>query len=147
MTSPNVWGPRIWRFIHTLIEKLKFDSDASTLFRVLKQIVFNLPCPSCSRHANLFLMKNQREITNKEELKELFFMFHNFVNAKTGKSKFEYKNVRNYKDVNVELAFQDFVSVFHTNGNMGLIMESFQRKMALSNIRKWFIKNRKLLFD
>ena len=141
MPSPNVWGPITWNLIHGLIEKLKEDKYVRDLFFMLRLLVSNLPCPSCSQHAEIYLSRTIVEkLKTKKQLKDLFFMFHNNVNARTKKPLFKYDQLSKYEDVKLNEAFNKFKSIYHTRGNMNLIMESFQRKMALQRLNKWFIE-------
>jgi hypothetical protein len=69
-------------------------------------------------------------------------IFHNVVNRRKDKSPFNPLNLTNiYGSKNVTTEFNNFVSVFHTKGNMKLLAETFQRKLVLADFRKWFVNN------
>ena len=56
--SPTLWGPNIWSFIHTLVEKIKedqFNHIGYQTFNIIKQICKNLPCPYCATDATNYL--------------------------------------------------------------------------------------------
>ena len=58
--STNVWGPPTWILFHTLIAKLTddgFNTIGLQLFRYIKRICNNLPCPDCAQHATQFLSR------------------------------------------------------------------------------------------
>ena len=66
MAPPEVWGPPIWIFFHTITTKVKDGLDVNVykgLFRIIKTICKNLPCPECSSDATQFLSK----ITRKQQ--------------------------------------------------------------------------------
>ena len=145
MTQPTVWGPPIWTLFHTLIEKLKeehFKEIYMNLFNFIKQICKYLPCPDCSQHATSFLSKVKPEhISNKNDFKNMLFVFHNSVNNRTKSPLFKYENLETYKSMNIIIAFNEFSKNFHTNGNMNLITENFHRKQFLINFKKWLMQN------
>jgi len=144
--SPNRWGPPIWSFFHTLAEKInpdRFHQVFPALFSFIFRICRVLPCPECSEHAVQFLSKiNPAGVRNKEDFRNIMCFFHNAVNRRKSKSPFNPLNLTNiYGSKNVATEFNNFVSVFHTKGNMKLLAETFQRKLVLSDFRKWFVNN------
>jgi hypothetical protein len=147
MSPPEVWGPPIWTFFHTLAEKVNeeyFLSIKNTLFFYIKRICNFLPCPDCSQHANRFLAKvDVSKIKNKVDFKNMLYVFHNTVNKRKQKPLFSYVNVNIYKNYNVGTAFNNFVSVYHTKGNMNMIAESFQRNLLVKDLKGWLISNHK----
>ena len=46
-----------------------------------------------------------------------------------------------YEKMNVITTYNNFVSVYHTKGNMKLLAESFQRKLILKDFRQWLMNN------
>ncbi len=147
MSPPEVWGPPIWTFFHTLAEKVNeeyFLTIRNSLFFFIKRICNFLPCPDCSQHANRFLAKvDISKIKNKLDFKNMLYVFHNSVNKRKSKQLFSYENINVYKNYNVGVAFNNFVSVYHTKGNMNLIAESFQRNLLVKDLKNWLISNHK----
>jgi hypothetical protein len=147
MSPPEVWGPPIWTFFHTLAEKVNeeyFLTIRSSLFFYIKRICNFLPCPDCSQHANRFLAKvDITKIKNKLDFKNMLYVFHNTVNKRKRKPLFSYVNIERYKNYNVGSTFNHFVSVYHTKGNMNLIAESFQRNLLVKDLKGWLISNHK----
>ena len=43
--------------------------------------------------------------------------------------------------MNVINTYNNFVSVYHTKGNMKLLADSFQRKLILKDFRQWLMNN------
>jgi hypothetical protein len=147
MSPPEIWGPPIWTFFHTLAEKVNeeyFLNIKHMLFFFIKRICNFLPCPDCSHHANRFLAKvDIGKIKNKLDFKNMLYVFHNTVNKRKNKPLFSYENVNIYKTYNVGVAFNNMVSVYHTKGNMNLIAESFQRNLLIKELKVWLISNHK----
>jgi hypothetical protein len=147
MSPPEVWGPPIWTFFHTLAEHINEESFMNikfSLFSTIKRICNFLPCPDCSHHAIRFLAKvNINKINNKLEFKNMLYVFHNTVNKRKKKRFFNYTYLEKYRLLNVGSTFNHFVSVYHTKGNMNLIAESFQRNLLLGDLKKWLINNYK----
>ena len=130
MPSPEVWGPPIWTFLHTLAEKIKEDQYNKIVFVLLsfiRRICSYLPCPSCSKHATHFLNQIKPEnYKTKSDFKTLFFMFHNQVNVRKRKQVFNHASLEKYSKMNLFYAYNQFIQVYNTKGNMNLLTESFQ---------------------
>ena len=89
MSPPAVWGPAVWGLFHTLSEKINehsYNSIYKQLFLQFQKISAFLPCPECSRDASIFLGKIKiGNLKSKNDFKNLFYLFHNYVNAKKRK--------------------------------------------------------------
>jgi len=139
------WGPPTWNFFHTLAEKINED-NFSTVFpqvvSILKQICKNLPCPDCANHATQFLEKvNFANIKTKSDFKNIMYFFHNTVNRRKRKTPFDMKNLELYGKNNIITAYNNFIAVYHTSGNMKLLADSFQRKIIVNQLKKWMVAN------
>jgi hypothetical protein len=147
MAPPEVWGPPVWNFIHTLAEKVNEDSFnvvKTTLFLIIKRICIYLPCPECSQHAKFFLMKvNIAKINSKSEFKHMLFVFHNVVNNRKRKPLFNYNILNKYKFMTIPETYNKFINVYNTKGNLNLIMESFQRSLVIKELQFWLQRNHK----
>ena len=145
MSPPEVWGPAVWTFFHTMAENVNDDQPTlfiQQIFVQIKRICGFLPCPECSRDAVLFLGKiNINEIRTKRNLIDNLYIFHNYVNKKKQKPLFNYGNIGKYKAINIILVYNNFIKNYNTKGNMKLLAESFQRKLIVTDLRKWFLLN------
>lgn len=145
MAPPEVWGPPIWIFFHTITTKIKDDLDGNVykgLFIIIKTICKNLPCPACSADATIFLSKiNEDGINTKQKLINNIYIFHNYVNNKTKKKLFNYNMVSNYTQLDLAQTIRQFIKAYHTSGNMNLLNESFQRQMTVKELRRWMRSN------
>ena len=145
MSPPEIWGPPVWTFFHVLAEKV--DENAykvikKQMFIIIKKICGFLPCPECSRDANNFLGKiNMNNLTEKTDFKNMLYFFHNHVNFKKRKGLYKYSDLEVYKKCNIVNAFNNFIRVYHTKGNMNQLNESFQRQFVIKDVRKWLTQN------
>lgn len=80
------WGKHVWNMIHSLtvlVKEEEFPRIRTELLNLLFLICSNLPCPICSDHAKEYLKGiNFNAIQTKEQFKNLFHQFHNFVSSK-----------------------------------------------------------------
>ena len=145
MAPPEVWGPPIWLFFHTITSKVKDGLDINVykgLFRIIKTICKNLPCPTCSTDATLFLSKiNEDVINSKQKLINNIYIFHNYVNKKNNKQLFNYNKIVNYNQLDLAVVIRQFIRAYNTQGNMNLLNESFQRQLAVKEFRRWMRAN------
>jgi len=141
MSPPEVWGPAVWRLFHTLSGRLSdatYNALSPQLFNQIVRICRFLPCPECSNDASNFLAKIKlSEIKNKEQFKNTFYLFHNWVNAKKRKPLFNYGNINIYNQYRIIDVVNDFIAKYQTKGNMKLLTESFQRQLIIKDFKKW----------
>ena len=145
MSPPEVWGPAIWSLFHTLSEKINehsYNAIYQQLFLQFQKICKYLPCPECSRDASIFLEKIKiRNLKTKHDFKNLFYLFHNYVNAKKRKTLFNYASINIYKNYRIINVINSFFAHYNTKGNMKLLTESFQRQFIIKDFKKWFTSN------
>jgi len=145
MSPPDVWGPPIWLFLHTITTKIKDNLDINIykgLFRIIKTICKNLPCPTCSADATMFLAKiNEDVIISRQKLINNIYIFHNYVNKKNKKPLFNYNMIVNYNKMDLVVAIRQFIRAYNTQGNMNLLNESFQRQLAVKEFKQWMRTN------
>ena len=141
MSPPEVWGPAIWSLFHTLTEKINENTSKKIflqLFYNIVRICNFLPCPDCSAHASKFLSTiKPNDIKTKTDLKNLMYLFHNKVNYRKRKQLFNYANINIYQKNNVINVINNFIDKYQTKGNMKLLTESFQRKLIITDFKKW----------
>ena len=148
MSPPEIWGPAVWILFHTLLEKVDnyyYLNVYRSMFRIISRICLYLPCPDCASHANKFLIKlKTTDIQTKEKFKNVFYLFHNIVNAKKRKKLFNYININIYSRYNLIYVINNFIKNYNTKGNMNLIAESFQRELIIKDFKKWFLSYSKI---
>jgi hypothetical protein len=146
MSPPEVWGPAVWTLFHTLIEQLnedKYDTLIDSMFLMIVEICKYLPCPDCSKDATFFLAKiNLQNYKTKEEFKTMLYLFHNYVNKKKNKPLYNLSDLKKYSAFNLINVIKNFLSKYHTKGNMQLLTDSFRRKLVIQNFMAWFKKHK-----
>jgi hypothetical protein len=139
--KPEIWGPPIWLFIHALASKIKDEMYVSIgyqLFNIIKRITAFLPCPHCSQHATSFLSSiTPNTIKTKQDLIRVLYLFHNSVNVRKGKTLYNFSELNIYENTNLQQAYNNFRKVYHNNGNMNLLAETFQRNLVLKDLKIW----------
>lgn len=143
--SPNKWGPPIWRFFHSLVCNIKeehFNTIGIQTFSIIKQICRTLPCQICSNHAMQFLNKiNHNQIRSKNDLINMIYIFHNYVNKTKNKPMFNVSDLSMYQHSNIVDSYNNFVSAYQTRGNMKLMAESFSRSNTLKIVKQFITGN------
>jgi hypothetical protein len=141
MSPPEVWGPAVWILFHTLTEKINENASKKIflqLFNNIVRICKFLPCPDCSDHASKFLSTIKiNDIRNKNDLKNIIYLFHNKVNYRKKKQLFNYSNINIYQKYNIINVINNFIEKYQTKGNMKLLTDSFQRKLIITDFKKW----------
>ena len=143
--KPEIWGPPIWLFIHSLASKVKDEMYlyiGPQLFNMIKRITAYLPCPDCSQHAIQFLSGvNPETIKTKHDLIRVLYLFHNSVNVRKNKSLYNFSDLNKYENVNLQNAYNNFRKVYHNHGNMNLLAETFQRNLLLKDLKIWLCQH------
>jgi hypothetical protein len=80
------------------------------------------------------------DLKNKTEFKNTFYLFHNYVNAKKRKRLFNSANMPIYGKYRLADVVNNFISKYHTKGNMKLLTESFQRQLVVKEFKGWFTR-------
>jgi hypothetical protein len=142
-----LWGEPVWFFFHTLSHKLKedsFDLAKDGFLNICFVICQNLPCPTCAEHAKKYMERiNFNAVQSKEQLKTLFFEFHNMVNSRKGYPIFERDKLDDKYELantinmirNFEIHFKGSYTTMHDISN------HFFRDRALVMIRRWLKEN------
>lgn len=138
--SPKDWGPPIWTLFHTMAAQLNDEKLVNPMMDQIQNVCSYLPCPECSTHAKHFFRCSARP-TNKKEAIDMLYTFHNIVNKRSKKKPYDAKELEVYNNKNLLYAFNQFVRVYHTKGNMHLLTESWIRPRIVSNLKKFICDN------
>lgn len=89
-SSPKVFGPPAWNFLHTLSLNYPINPDNNTrlgCISFIQGLAWLLPCKYCSQHARDFVsgVDLQGVSSSRDKLFEFFWNFHNSVNTRLGK--------------------------------------------------------------
>ena len=137
------WGPITWTFLHSMVEKINpnlFNDYRNDYLDIIYGICTNLPCPDCSDHARMVLHEAYyNKIENKEDLIEFLIQFHNIVNKRLNKPKFdEIDNL--YKNKNLVMLFNDMINIHSKfkSTNQKLMAHNFQRNLYMRKLYEQF---------
>lgn len=142
-----LWGEPTWFFFHTIAEKIKeeyFNELRLELFNFVKLICANLPCPDCAKHATSYMNKiNFDNIVNKEQLKILFFKFHNEVNSKKKYELFDFSDLDDkYSNaITINIIKNFYYHYSKKNFNVRMDTSNYQRMVLLKQLRSWLEKH------
>jgi hypothetical protein len=78
----TVWGPLLWKVLHTLAE---FNTDPSLWNDLISRLTIDIPCIICRTHFTTYI--NSQPILSFDTISLInwFFTLHNSVNQRTGK--------------------------------------------------------------
>jgi hypothetical protein len=142
-----LWGEPTWFLFHTLAEKMKEDSFPKIkgdFLNMCSTICRNLPCPSCRDHATEYMQKiNFSAIQNKQQLKDLFFEFHNTINRRKGVDIFPRADLdEKYNQAITQNIIQNFLNHFRDKSHsIRMIADDFFRQRAYITIVDWLRAN------
>jgi hypothetical protein len=111
------WGPVLWAILHALAERSTrvsspmFREDEKRLWpKIINELPKIIPCPSCREHAEVWILLHPTTAIKSLSDNDLhvwlvnwFYMFHESVNARTGKPPF------------------DPALLYHTYGNISIL--------------------------
>lgn len=141
------WGEPFWNLFHVLAEKVNendFERIRVDLLNIIFMICTNLPCPECTTHATHYLKGiNFNTIRTKEDLKTMFFNFHNSVNARKGYPIFPRNELETkYRSGNILPIMDVFLAHFRTRPySVKLFTETLQRDRVTKHMVQWFGSN------
>lgn len=98
-TAKDIWGPKIWRLLHTFSAKIKLAADSRNLWKLyLRATVAILPCPVCQDHFSVALRSLNIMTVSTEELELWFFERHNSVNFMNRKPTYSKDDLAVYRE-------------------------------------------------
>lgn len=102
MTSPEIWGPRLWSLLHTLAD-LSDRKDIYPLWNsFLRATTANIPCQKCQIHmaeywrTHTFLPKGWGSMSGimvRQDIRQKLHAFHNSVNDRVGKPRYPLSSI------------------------------------------------------
>jgi hypothetical protein len=141
------WTHATWTLFHSIPAKIKeseFEHIRGELLNYIKGICMRLPCPECSYHASIFINTvNFSNIRTPNDLKQVFYIFHNNVNTKLKKKTFDLEVLDQYKDLKFHTVLNNFFRTFNstTKGNFTFMSENHNRKIFLDQLLVFMRRN------
>jgi hypothetical protein len=117
MLPSKIWGPITWQLLHTILYNCKQNDNylqyKDRLYYIVKNICILSPCNISSYNASDFFNKiNQNNLNKIDDLINVLYMFHNFINLKTNKRLFDYSNLKIYNDIQLNIVFNNFIYLY-----------------------------------
>ena len=94
--DPNLWGPHLWYFLHTLTYQFPIQptwNDKQHMNEFLVSLEHILPCEHCKFHYKNYLLDFPPILDNQTQFIIWMIQLHNFVNQRLGKPQKEYAEV------------------------------------------------------
>jgi hypothetical protein len=149
MSEDIVWGNAVWTFLHVFAEKIHpeaYKRNVSSILQLIKMICSNLPCPTCSIHAQQFFYNvTEDSIKNVDLLKRMLHFFHNKVNQRIGKGQQSIDILNKYKTITMAAALIDFkiyyAKQYDSGLDFGFATNDKLRIRIMNNTIRWMRKN------
>jgi hypothetical protein len=142
-----LWGEPTWFFFHVMSHKIKpeyFSEIRLDFLNLCASICNNLPCPNCANHATQYMKSvNFNAIQTKDQLKMLFYNFHNSVNARKGYPLFPLSELdAKYENANLVAIIQKFLYYFEEkHRGMRIVVHQMHRDRTASYVKQWLFVN------
>jgi hypothetical protein len=99
-----VWGPPLWKVLHTLAES---PAVASIWADIPAALDVSLPCPECEEHYHAWLTAHPCPVADADGIRTWLRDLHNTVNARNGKPTWTAEEVTAaYRDADVRPALE-----------------------------------------
>lgn len=111
-------GSKIWIFLHFFSVKIKddlFNENKLMILEFIELIFTNLPCAICKKDSLLYFNQKKETINSKNDLILFIFNFHNNINLKLDKKKFDFSIIERYYLCDVNIIFRLIKEVFVQN--------------------------------
>ena len=139
------WGNPTWIFLHTFVSKINknnFNENKNDMVDIIISICSNLPCPECSNHAIEFLNTvHFKNVTKKEDLIEILYVFHNQINKNLNKPEFDEEKLEIYNSKDIKESLDTFLKAYNMRLPSALMNLSFRRTKVIKKIKVFFSKN------
>ena len=120
--NKNIWGPKVWTFIHTVTINYPVNPepiDKEQVTTLLYAISDTLPCDACKEHFRRTIDKYPPNVRSRKELFKWGVDIHNKVNKRLNKKILSYeKVVKIYEQkYNMKINF-DSKNIYNKNSNL-----------------------------
>ena len=152
-TATNMkWGTVTWILFHWLAANINeefYQRSSEQLHKIIKNILYNLPCPTCKQHAIQFLKDYDiKKAKTKSQFIQYFYFFHNKVNNR--------KNMiipnRSILDTYTKMNGVNIINEWNNNFKniLGINLNDFMNKRNIEFVKRnmiTFLKSNKQHFS
>lgn len=120
--NKNIWGPKVWTFIHTVTINYPNNpeqSDKERIAALMYAISDTLPCDTCKEHFKKLINKYPPNVKSRETLFNWGVNVHNLVNKRLNKKELSYEEVLNIYEnkYNMKINFNS-KNIYKKNSNL-----------------------------
>jgi hypothetical protein len=137
ITKNMRWGTVTWKLFHwiaTNIDEEFYKKSRFQLHSIIRNILHNLPCPTCKQHALEFLRKYDiSKAVNKSQFIQYFYFFHNKVNARRKIADPPRTILDDYAKMNGVLVINDWAKDF--KNILGINLNDFMNKQNITKVK------------
>jgi len=84
--DPVIWGPALWRSLHTMAENIEDTESAHAFAHLVQSLQYTLPCKECKKHLILYIQKKPVVLYSKQDCIQYIDDLHTDVNTRLGKT-------------------------------------------------------------
>lgn len=136
-TKQMEWGTVTWVLFHWIAANINeelYIKMRIQLHSIIKNILYNLPCPICKGHAMEFTKTHDiNKCINKAQFIEYFYFFHNKVNERKNYAIQEHSILNTYTTMNGIDVINEWVQKF--KNNLGINLNDFMNKQNISDAK------------
>jgi hypothetical protein len=143
--NPDVWGPGLWTFIHTIayafpeMATAKDREESTAFLYTLRNVI---PCPGCQEEYSKYISVNPPDLITKDRFIDWTIELHNDVNGRLNKKIRSREWVDNLYENKYSASL---MSLFSLNNNWNNPINLFVIFLVLIAILFYLIYNKKWL--
>ena len=150
MISSSKWGSITWILLHSILDINisieQFKIIKNELYSLIKNICITSPLQSAKELFIIYFKNiNLGKIISVIQLKNVLFLFHNFINSKINKPLFPYNKLSIYSYKNINRVFQEYNNIYFDKNALGITL--YDPNRFITRHAQMFISKNNIFFD
>ena len=150
MISSSKWGSITWILLHSILDinisNEQFKIIKNELYSLIKNICITSPLQSAKELFIIYFKNiNLGKIISVIQLKNVLFLFHNFINSKINKPLFPYNKLSIYSYKNINRVFQEYNNIYFDKNALGITL--YDPNRFITRHAQMFISKNNIFFD
>jgi hypothetical protein len=150
MISSSKWGSITWILLHSILDinisNEQFKIIKNELYSLIKNICITCPLQSAKELFIIYFKNiNLEKIISVIQLKNVLFLFHNFINSKINKPLFPYNKLSIYSYKNINRVFQEYNNIYFDKNALGITL--YDPNRFITRHAQMFISKNNIFFD
>jgi len=150
MISSSKWGSITWILLHSILDinisNEQFKIIKNELYSLIKNICITCPLQSAKELFIIYFKNiNLGKIISVIQLKNVLFLFHNFINSKINKPLFPYNKLSIYSYKNINRVFQEYNNIYFDKNALGITL--YDPNRFITRHAQMFISKNNIFFD